>query len=105
MPVERDGQRAGALHDERFDGSEPPISGKEKERMSQPYALEIDAECRHGNPLDHATVSRVPFGNEVKWQIRIYYDCEEGCHVSEVREDRPTRILNKSGEEVPTREP
>lgn len=53
--------------------------------------------------MDHATVQRVPFGNQVKWQIRIYYDCEEGCHISEVREDRPTRVLDKDGDEVPTR--
>lgn len=71
--------------------------------MNQPYAVEVDESCRHDRPVDHATVQRVPFGNQVKWQIRVYYDCEEGCHISEVREDRPTRVLQRDGEEVPTR--
>lgn len=73
--------------------------------MSQPYAVEVDELCRHDHPVDHATVQRVPFGNQVKWQIRIYYDCEEGCHISEVREEKPTRILDKGGEEVEIRTP
>ena len=68
--------------------------------MSQPYAVEVDEHCRHDRPVDHGTVQRVPFGNQVKWQIRVYYDCEEGCHISEVREDKPTRILDKGGGEV-----
>lgn len=73
--------------------------------VTQPYAVEVDRTCRHGGDVDHATVQRVPFGNQVKWQIRIYYDCEQGCHISEVREERPTRILDKAGDEVPTRTP
>ncbi len=71
----------------------------------QPYALEVDERCTHDRPLDHATVMRVPFGNEVKWQIRIYYDCDEGCHMSEVRETKPTRILHTGGQEVQIRKP
>jgi len=71
--------------------------------VTQPYAVEVDQACRHGGAVDHATVQRVPFGNQVKWQIRIYYACDEGCHISEVREERPTRVLDKDGDEVPTR--
>lgn len=73
--------------------------------MSQPYAVEVDDSCRHGGEVDHATVQRVPFGNQVKWQIRVYYECEDGCHISEVRDEKPTRILRKGGDEVPTRTP
>lgn len=71
--------------------------------MNQPYAVEVDDTCRHDGAVDHATIQRVPFGNQVKWQIRVYYDCEDGCHISEVREDQPTRVLRKGGGEVPTR--
>jgi len=71
--------------------------------MSQPYAVEVDERCHHDRPLDHATVQRVPFGNEVKWQIRIFYDCEKGCHISEVREEKPTRILHTGGGQVEVR--
>lgn len=71
--------------------------------MSRPYAVEVDERCRHDRPVDHATVQRVPFGNQVQWQIRVFYDCDEGCHISEVREDRPTRVLRKGGDEVPMR--
>lgn len=73
--------------------------------MSQPYAVEVDERCTHDRPVDHATVQRVPFGNQVKWQLRIYYDCEEGCHISEVRERKPTRVLHKGGDEVEMRTP
>ena len=59
----------------------------------QTLTVRVRETCRHGEEPERATARRAPFGNDVKWQVRIYYGCEEGCFESGVFPTRPRRVI------------
>lgn len=66
----------------------------------QSLAVRVPEDCRHGHRPRNATARRAPFGNDVRWQVRVFYDCPEGCFESGVFDSRPRRILFGEGEEL-----
>lgn len=61
--------------------------------MGEQLAIRVKEACRHGHTPERATARRAPFGNDVKWQVRVHYACEKGCFESGVFDDRPGRVI------------
>lgn len=61
--------------------------------MEDQLAVRVKETCRHGHRPSRATARRAPLGNDVRWQLRVHYDCDRGCFESGVFEDRPRRVV------------